>query len=620
MNEILADKLKNLPARPGVYLYRNKDGKILYVGKAKVLRNRVRSYFQDSRNLHPRTQLMISLIHDLETIIVDSEVEALILESNLIKEHRPRFNILLRDDKSYPYIRITNEPFPQVFVTRRIVRDGSRYLGPYTDVKHLRSIVRAMQKIFPIRSCKFYLDKEVVEKRKVKLCLEYHIKRCEGPCEGLVDSKHYRKMINQVERFLKGKTRELLEELNQLMLEKSEATHFEEAARIRDQIKMIKEYDFMPRRVTLSDELDRDVIALAHEGEDACVVVFKIRDGKVIGRQHFYLDGVDQQETPEILHDFLQQFYLEADYYPPQILLPMEPSEEKELLETWLSEKAEQKVELLVPQIGSKKKLVQMCQTNARFLMEELQIQRLKNKDHVPFSVRELQKHLSLENPPRRIEGFDISNIQGTDAVASMVCFIDGRPRKSEYRIFKIRSKQTPDDFLMMHEAVSRRYRRQLVEKQALPDLILVDGGKGQLSSAVRALREVGVPDDQPIIGLAKRLEEVFLPSYSDPMNIPKRSSGLKLLQQVRDEAHRFAITHFRKQHKKTVLKSPLDDIEGIGPARKKHLLRTFGSLKKISQVDVETLQKQGKLPEKVAQNLIQALQEKESATRNGQT
>lgn len=601
------EKLQNLPNQPGVYLYRNEKGKVIYVGKAKNLRSRVRSYFQDSRNLAPRTRRLVQQIHDLDTIIVDSEVEALILEANLIKEHRPRYNVFLKDDKSYPYIRITNEPFPQVFVTRRIVQDGSKYLGPYTDVKHLRHIVKTVRKIFPIRSCKFLLNEEVIAARKVKLCLDYHIHRCQGPCEGLVSQAEYNRMIRQVEQFLRGKTRELLNELETRMKQEAEKMNFEEAARIRDQIKMIDSYQFVAQKVVLGDFEDRDVIALAHEDEDACAVVFKIRDGKVVGRQHFYLEGVQEREDGEILQTFLQQYYLNADYYPSQILLPLPLPEEPELVEKWLSETAGQKVELLVPQIGEKKKLLNLCQKNAKFLLDELSLQKLKQKDHLPFSVRELQKHLRLEKPPRRIEGFDISNIQGRDAVASLVCFEDGRPKKSEYRIFKIRSKSTPDDFTMMHEVVFRRYKRRLEESAPLPDLILIDGGKGQLSSALQALQELNI-QHQPILGLAKRLEEVFLPGMSDPINLPKRSAGLKLLQQVRDEAHRFAIGHFHKQHKKSTLKSPLDEVPGIGPARKAHLLKTFGSLKKIKEASVEELREKGKLPVSVIEKLKERL------------
>ncbi len=605
MTQTLSEKLNNLPTQPGVYIFRNEKGKILYVGKAKNLRSRVRSYFQDGAHLDLRKLRMVQLVHDLETILVDSEVEALILENNLIKAHKPRYNVTLKDDKSYPYIRITNEPFPRIFVTRRIIRDGSKYLGPYTEVKQLRHIMKTVTKIFPVRSCKFFLDDEVIAKRKVKLCLDYHIQRCQGPCEGLVSQADYNAMIRQVEQFLKGKTRELLQELQERMTAAAAEMNFETAARLRDQIKMIQDYNFIPQKVVMRDTEDRDVIAMAYEDEDACAVVFRIRDGKVIGRQHFYLDHVAEQTLPEILNEFLQQYYLEADHYPDQILLPVEIGEDQTVVEQWLSGRAGHKIELIVPQIGEKKKLVNLCQKNARFLLEDLKLQKMQRKDTVPYSVQMLQKNFNLATPPRRIEGFDISNIQGKDAVASMVCFVDGRPRKSEYRIFKIRSKDTPDDFTMMREAVFRRYKRVLAENLPLPDLILIDGGKGQLSSAVEALQAAGVDvEQQPVIGLAKRLEEVFLPGYSDPMNLPKSSAGLKLLQQVRDEAHRFAISHFRKQHKKSTLRSPLDEVPGIGPARKKHLLSTFGSLRRIREASLQELQTRGRLPRGVAEAL----------------
>ncbi|RMG61262.1 MAG: excinuclease ABC subunit C [Calditrichaeota bacterium] len=606
----LQEKLNSLPAQPGVYLFKDRAGTILYVGKAKNLRNRVRSYFQKSRSEDPKQQAMLRRVADLETILVDSEVEAVMLEANLIKQHRPRYNVVLRDDKSYPYIRITNEPFPRVFVTRRLVNDGSRYLGPYTDVKHLRHIMKALRKIFPIRSCKYFIDEQVIASKKIKVCLDYHIKRCQGPCEGLVSPEAYQQMIRQVERFLKGKTRELVQELEERMKQAAEQLNFEEAARLRDQITLIEQFQFSNQRVVQTDFEDRDVLALAWEDEDACTAVFKIRDGKVIARQHFYLSGVEEKSEAEILTQFLKQFYLKADSYPRQVLLPMDPDEEKALLEQWLGGLAGHRVEIVVPRIGEKKKLVDLCQKNARFLLDELLLHKLKRRDRLPLNVRELQKALDLPVPPRRIEAFDISNIQGKDAVASMVCFVDGRPKKSEYRIFKIRSKTTPDDFAMMREAVHRRYRRLLEEKKPLPDLILIDGGKGQLNSALAALQALGI-ENQPIVGLAKRLEEIYRPGVSEPQTLPRRNPGLRLLQHVRDESHRFALMHFRKQHKKSTLKSPLDEVPGIGPARKAHLLKTFGSLKKIQQASLEELISRGKLPRPVAQNLIQYFSEK---------
>lgn len=608
MKKRLQTKLDSITKQPGVYLLKNSENKVLYVGKAKNLRSRVRSYFQDSRHLDPKTVIMVGKIEDIDYIIVDNEVEALILESNLIKKHKPRYNVNLRDDKSYPYIRITNEPLPRIFVTRRMIKDGSKYLGPYTEVKHLRHIMRSARKIFPIRSCKYFLDEETIKKKKVKVCLDYHIQRCQGPCEGLVSIKEYNEMILQVEKFLKGKTKDLIRELNAKMESEARAMKYEAAARLRDQIQMIENYYFNAQKVVLEDTDDRDVIALAVEGEDACAVVFKIRDGKVIGRQHFYLQSVGETDLPKILSQFLRQYYLDIDLFPAQILVPDIP-EENQLIQTWLSGHAGHKVELLSPQIGEKKKLITLCQKNAQFLLDELMLQKEKHKDFITYNVKVLQKNLNLEKPPVHIEAFDISNLQGKDAVASMVFFHNGKPKKSEYRHFKIRQTAIPDDFAMMREVVYRRYKRSLKEKGELPDLILIDGGKGQLSSALQVLKELGI-ENQPIIGLAKRLEEVYVPGISDPQNIPKSSAGLKLLQQIRDESHRFAISYHRKLRTKRSLKSPLDEVSGIGPQRKVFLLRAFGSLKKIKEASLEELKEKGKLSQRVAEGLFRSLKE----------
>ncbi|MEJ2052117.1 MAG: excinuclease ABC subunit UvrC, partial [Calditrichota bacterium] len=382
MNRKVSEKLGHVTGQPGVYLFKNEVGKVIYVGKAKNLRNRVRSYFRESGSPDPKTGIMVSKVKDFETILVDNEVEALILESNLIKKHKPRYNINLRDDKSYPYIRITNEPVPRIFVTRRIVKDGSKYLGPYTDVRHLRSIIKTVRKIFPIRSCKFYLNDDIIARKKVRVCLDYHIKRCQGPCEGLVSIADYGKMIGQVEKFLRGKTRDLLEELKATMAAESQSLNFENAARIRDQINMIESYYFTDQKVELADLEDRDIVAMAHEGDDACMVVFRIRDGKVIGRQHFYLTGVEEKSAAQILTQFLQQYYLDSDFLPNQILLPENP-EDEELIGEWLQQRANHPVELSVPKIGEKKKLVNLCQKNAKFLLDDLMLQKMKKKDYV---------------------------------------------------------------------------------------------------------------------------------------------------------------------------------------------------------------------------------------------
>jgi excinuclease ABC subunit C len=425
-----------------------------------------------------------------------------------------------------------------------------------------------------------------------------------------VSQEEYNQMIQHVEKFLKGKTKELVTELKERMEQKSSFLDFEEAARLRDQIEMIENYTFHTQKVVLNDFTDRDVISIAIENEDACAVIFRIRDGKVISRQHFYLSGVEKKELQDILLGFIKQYYITTDFFPEQILIPFSLNNDLELVEKWLRKTANHKVEIVVPQIGEKKRLVDLGQKNAKYLLDDLLLQKIKRKDYIAFNVRELQKALMLKTPPKKIEGFDISNIQGKDAVASMVCFINGRPKKSEYRHFNIRTKDTPDDFVMIHEVVYRRYKRLLDEKKPLPDLILIDGGKGQLSSAMEALKKLGI-ENQPIIGLAKRLEEVFLPGKSESINIPKRNSGLRLLQEIRDETHRFAITHFRKRHKKSAMKSVLDDVKGIGPKRKKHLLKTFGSLNKIKEAALDDLIKDGKLPEEVAKNIMQTLNQK---------
>lgn len=573
------EKLENLPTGPGVYQHKDADGKVLYVGKAKNLRNRVRQYFQKSRNVEARIERMLAKATDLEIIVTDSEVEALILEANLIKKLKPRYNVNLKDDKSYPYIVITNEPYPRVFVTRQIRRDGSRYFGPYTDVKNVRSALKAVRDIFMIRSCNYFIDDEVIKKRKIKICLDYHIKKCEGPCEGLVSQQNYNSMINQVASLLQGKTETLIQLLREEMERFAGEMKFEEAAVLRDRIKGLEAYSGKQKAVDL-DQIDRDIFAFASEGDDACGVIFKIRDGKLIGRQHYYMGNVEEKPEAEILETLLQQYYLEADYVPKEIFLPSE-IEDKNAVQRWLSEKRREAVSLIHPTGGEEAKLVRLSQSNAKFLLDELKIQKMKRADYVPHAVKALQRDLRLEKLPRRIECFDNSNIQGSDPVASLVVFVDGKPKKSEYRKFKIKSVVGPDDFASMREIVERRYTRVLSEGLELPDLIMVDGGKGQLSSAVEVLTNIGLKQ-QPIIGLAKRLEEVFLPGKSEPELLPKSSSGLRLLQQIRDEAHRFAITFHRSRRTKRTLQTELDLIEGIGKKRAKELLEIFGSVQGV--------------------------------------
>ncbi|MBP1656251.1 MAG: uvrC [Bacteroidetes bacterium] len=583
----LQEKLESLPAGPGVYQHKDAQGKVLYVGKAKSLRSRVRSYFQKSRSLDPRIEQMLSKATDLEIIVTDSEVEALILEANLIKKLKPRYNVNLKDDKSYPYIVVTNEPFPRVFVTRQIRRDGSRYFGPYTDVKNVRAALKAVRDLFMIRSCNFVLDADTIARRKVKLCLDYHIKKCEGPCEGLVTEERYNAMIEQVVTLLKGKTEALIAALRRDMEAYADQRKFEEAALVRDRIKGLQAYAERQKAVDL-DASDRDIIAFAAEGDDACGAIFKVRDGKLIGRHHYYMSGVEDKPSAEILETLVQQQYLESDDVPQEILLPSE-AEDTEALQEWLSRRRGASVSLRVPVEGEEAKLVALTRNNARFLLDELKIQRMKRAESLPHRVTALQQDLRLPAPPRRIECIDISNTQGTDAVASLVVFVDGKPRKSEYRKFRIRAVAGPDDFASMREVVERRFTRILREQTTPPDLLMVDGGKGQLSSAVEVLTRLGL-SSQPVIGLAKRLEEVFLPGVSEPVLIAKASGGLRLLQQIRDEAHRFAITYHRSLREKRTLQTELDLIAGIGKKRAKELLEAFGSVQGVKFASPEQL------------------------------
>lgn len=583
----LPEKLENLPAAPGVYQHKDGSGKVLYVGKAKNLRNRVRQYFQKSRSLGPRIEQMLTKATDIEIIVTDSEVEALILEANLIKKFRPRYNVSLKDDKSYPYIVITGEPYPRVFVTRQIRRDGSRYFGPYTDVKNVRSALKSIRDIFMIRSCNFFIDADAIRRKKFKVCLDYHIKKCEGPCEGLVSQEKYNAMIDQVASLLRGRTGTLIRSLRSEMERLASARRYEDAALVRDRIKGLEAYSERQKAVDL-DATDRDIIAFSAEGDDACGVIFKLRDGKMVGRQHYYLGNVDGKPEEEILETLLQQYYLEAEDIPREVMIQT-PLEDADAITRWLGERRGEAVALVVPEGGEEAKLVRLTRSNARFLLDELKIQKMKRADYIPHPVTALQKDLRLERLPRRIECFDNSNIQGSDPVASMVVFVDGRPRKSEYRKFRIRSVSGPDDFASMREIIERRYSRVLEEQGELPDLIVVDGGKGQLSSAVEVLGKLGI-GNQPVIGLAKRLEEVFLPGKSEPELIAKTSSGLRLLQQVRDEAHRFAITFHRTLRAKRTLQTELDLIEGVGKKRAQELLEAFGSVQGVKFATHEQL------------------------------
>ncbi|HEY3876773.1 MAG TPA: excinuclease ABC subunit UvrC [Candidatus Kapabacteria bacterium] len=587
----LEEKLESLPKEPGVYQFKNGAGRVIYVGKAKVLRNRVRSYFQNFRRGvgDGKFRALVSKIADVELILTDSDVEALILENTLIKKLKPRYNVNLKDDKSYPYVVITNEPYPRVFATRKKIRDGSKYFGPYTEAGYLRYLLKTLRDIFPIRTCDYYIDENLILRGKVKVCLEYHIKKCEGPCEGLVTQEHYRAMIEKIRKLLSGRTRDVERELKADIQRLSEEMRFEEAAKVRDQLAILSEYASKQKVVT-DEEIDRDIFALAHEDDDACGIVFKVRDGKLIGKQHFFFTNIEGKNDAEILSALMEQYYSSADYIPEEILLPTE-LEDEDTLQSWLARRARElssedfqamkPPKIVQPKIGEKAKLMEMVRSNAKFLLGEIKLQKMKEADHIPHVLKAIERDLHLPKPPRRIECFDNSHLQGTEYVSSMVVFVDGKPKKSDYRKYKIRSVEGNDDFAAMREVVMRRYSRVLTEKSELPDLILIDGGKGQLSSAFEVMQQLELTSI-PMFGIAKRLEELYSVLSLDPLILPRSSSSLRLLQHVRDEAHRFAITFHRQLREKRTIQTELTEIPGVGKKTAIKLLERFGSVEGV--------------------------------------
>jgi excinuclease ABC subunit C len=606
MNPELELKIQNLPQLPGVYQFKDSTGKVIYVGKAKNLKNRVKSYFIKTQPTNPKINALVSKISDVEVIVTPSEVEALILEANLIKKLKPRYNVSLRDDKSYPYIVITNEPFPRVFSTRRIKSDGSRYFGPYTDAYSLKQTLKLIRDVFMVRSCKYYIDDEVIKRKKIKVCLDYHIKKCGGPCEGLVSREEYNKMIEQVAQLLNGKIDKLVGHLREQMEKLAQELRFEEAAVLRDKIKALEIYTSKQSVVSI-EPFDRDIFAVAIEDEDACGVLFKVRDGKLIGSQQFFMTGAGYKGEDEVIETLLAQYYLSSDYIPSEILIP-QSIEESNSIEKWLADRKGMPVKIRAPENDDEARLISMCKVNAKYHLDEFRIQKMKAREEfAPNVLRQLQKELRLDRLPRRIECFDISNIQGSDIVASVVVFENGKPKKSEYRKFKIRSvSDKPDDFASMFEVIQRRYSRVLSEGGKMPDLIVVDGGKGQLSSAIKALENLGVKE-QPIIALAKKFEEIYFPGVDQPQSLPKSSPALHLLQRIRNEAHRFAITFHRDVRAKRTFSTKLLEVKGIGEKRAKILLSKFGSIEGIKQAPIEELEKI--LGKSVARNLKEFLE-----------
>jgi len=593
VNERLAQKLAHLPTSPGVYQHKDASGTILYVGKAKNLRNRVRSYFQENRPRDKRLQALVSKIEDIELIVTDTEAEALILENTLIKQHQPRYNVNLKDDKTYPWIVVTNERFPRVFPTRTVRRDGSKYFGPYTDVKAMYAVLDAVKSLFKLRTCTLPLHPASIEAGKFSACLEYHIQRCAAPCIGLQSEDEYTETIRRIETLLSGKTNELAAILEADMKRLAGAFKFEEAAARRDQIAALTVYAEKQKVVT-NDESDRDLFAMAldREADVAVVVLFKVREGKVLGQHTRVLRRIEGQTDETLMQAAVEQHYTEATFFPVEVLLS-HGLDDQDVIEAFLREQRGKAVQIRVPERGDKAGLMKMAEANANLQLGEWLRQRdAREAERIPKSVDALQRDLRLPALPRRIECFDISHLSGTGTVASCVVFEDGMPKKSEYRHYKIKSLEPGqiDDFASMREVVERRYSRVLEENGPWPDLVIIDGGKGQLSSAVRAMQEAGVYGKFPVVGLAKRLEELFFPGDSESILIPRTSSSLHLVQRVRNEAHRFAVTFQRKQRQLTTLATELTDIPGVGPATAQKLLKALGSLKRIKLASVDDL------------------------------
>ena len=670
----LLDKVAKIPTVPGIYQYFNEQGKIIYIGKAKNLRNRVKSYFNASHSNNAKTQALIQKIADIEVIIVDSEAEALMLEDTLIKKHKPRYNIMLRDDKSYPYIRITNENFPRIFITRNVVKDGSKYLGPFTEVRSIKYLLTTVRNIFQIRSCKLNLTQENIRQNKFRSCLDFHIGKCQSPCLGTISKEEYNANVKMANQVLLGKTKHLANELEELMQKYSDNLEFEKAATVRNRLKSLG--DFTAKQKVVSPELkDRDIFGIARNADSACTLVFIVREGKLIGKRHFLISKAGLDSDEEILQKTIEKYYLETDFVPKEIILPNE-IEDLEYILDWLGKKkanpkfnyyynssddnfdehhhnsdeyhnnsdAENdgnmrsvSISIQLPKIGDKKKLVEMANTNAEFLLKEFILSAEKRDKIIPHSLIALQRDLNLTKPPRRIECYDNSHIQGSDMVSSLVVFIDGKPKKSEYRKFKAKesfNEENPaenptvsqndstvkefstvknptvenstlenfavdtaslqfhnDDFAMMRETIERRFLRAIAENQELPDLVIVDGGKGQLSSAFAILKKLGLAEKVAIIGLAKRLEEVFKPDSNLPVLLPKTSSSLKLIQQLRDEAHRVANEFHRQLRSQRAIQSEILEIEGIGKITMRKLITKFGSVKGIKEATDNDLQ-----------------------------
>jgi excinuclease ABC subunit C len=604
VSEKLQGILATLPAKPGCYIYRNAEGTIIYVGKAISLKNRVRSYFHADSSHDNKTRRLVREINDIEWIVVGSELEALILEMNLIKKHRPKYNIRLKDDKRYPYIKVHwAEAFPRVTVTRQMTEDGSRYFGPYTSAWAVYQTLDVLRRIFPYLTC----DREITGQDK-RACLYYDIKLCNAPCIGAIKQDGYRQMITDLMNFLSGHSEEIVTRLEAEMLKASEEMRFERAAALRDQLKAIGSVIERQKIVFATDYKDSDVLAMARTDGEACVQIFFIRGGKLIGREYFILEGTEDTADQQVMSEFIKQFYTEAANIPEQVMIPEEIEiEEAKIIGQWLrSKRGGSKVELFVPQEGQPHELVEMAAENASETLQALRAQWQADAHKQEQALGELQAALKLSAPPNRIECYDVSHTQGVATVGAMVVFEQGTPAKNLYRKFNIDSTSigSPDDFASMEEMLTRRFRRWKGSQETesgpgakkdesfsfLPDLIIIDGGKGQLGRVVKVLEQFDLFEKVPVVGLAKQEEEIFFPHNSQPLILPRHSQGLYLVQRIRDEAHRYGITAHRARRTKQGMASQLDSIPNIGPSRRKALLKHFGSVDKIKDASVEEL------------------------------
>ena len=597
----LRDKLKSIPKNPGVYFFKDKNSDVIYIGKAKNLKNRVRSYFNKA-NQDTKSKIMVSHARDIEYLVVSDEVQAIITEANMIKEYKPRYNIVLKDDKTFPYIVITNEPYPRVEIIRKknLHRDGNTYFGPYTDVNYLREVVKVLHRIFPIRTCSYFIDNQSIKNKKISVCLDYHIKKCQGPCEGLVSEYDYQSMIESVVQFLKGKNRTIREKINSMMNKASQEFNYEEAARLRDQLVALDSF-YKKQKKIAHDFNNRDIIHVSYKDTYGIGFVMRIRNSLLIGREKFNLKIVDDS-FENLLNAFLIQYYNNTFDIPSEIIINAD-IDNKKVLEDWLASKKGKKVNIIKPIKGNKREMLDLCIKNSDILLKEKIVKKIKRKEYIPKTLSELKEVLGMSVIPRRIEAFDNSNIQGTSAVAGMVCFIDGKPRKKEYRKFNIKSVKGIDDFESMREVVFRRYSRQLKENKPMPDLILIDGGKGQLSSAKSSLDKLGLGYIS-VIGIAKKIEEVFLPNSSHPQNISKTSPALYLLRKIRDEVHRYAITFHRKKRSKKTFESIFDSVKGMGPERVKKIWEVYDSMEDIKKDSVKLIHTKTGIPIEIVEEI----------------